>query len=75
MKKLLLTISAISMVFAINACDSVKPAPDLGLKRPSRDQLVAEAASKCETLGFEKGTKEYRDCAVTQFNKMQDKYY
>jgi len=75
MKKIL-KITAISLAFAVAACNNpVSSSPDVSLKKPTKDQLVQEAANKCQTLGFDQGTKEFRDCTVTQFNKMQDKYY
>jgi hypothetical protein len=61
----------------IGAC-SVNPissSPDISLKKPTKEQLVQEAAGKCQALGFDQGTKEFRDCTVKEFDKMQDKYY
>ncbi len=76
MKKLL-AVTAISLV-ALAACETPKPAAPsspAGLKKVTKEQITAEAAAKCQTLGFDPGTKDFRDCTVKQFDKLQDKYF
>lgn len=69
-------ITLLALLF-IAACSSnpISSSPDISLKKPTKNELVQQSADKCKLLGFEPGTKEFRDCTVTQFNKLQDKYY
>jgi len=41
--------------------------------KPTKEEVVRQAAERCDTLGFERGTKEFRDCTVNQFNRIMDK--
>jgi len=51
-------------------CSYVHYAPT---PKPTKEEVVKQAAERCDTLGFERGTKEFRDCTVNQFNRIMDK--